>query len=332
MSESDRDPIGELMRIADNTATPDPSRMERAMKRVHGEWRAAVVKQRRGRWQRWVGAVAAVVAIVTIGAILWSDRAVQVATVERAVGEASMRDMKTRLQPNVFALPYTRTLMSGQQVTTGETGRVLLKLPSGEQLRIDTSSQVYWVSPTRMKLAYGTIYIETHNETELSDSDAFLVVTPFGSVRHVGTRFEVQVTEGSERIRVRDGAVVFSRSGQRPLTVSAGQELSADESTSRVHPGPGSADPQWEWTRQIAPELLIEGRSLFDVLEALTHESGLHVFYADDAVREQAKRITLRGSIEGLDTPDALRAVLAGSDLRFEVNTDRIDIQAGSAK
>jgi hypothetical protein len=99
------------------------------------------------------------------------------------------------------------------------------------------------------------------------------------------------------------------------------------ENESALVAGPGAADAQWDWTREIAPSFAIEGRSLSESLDWLSHETGLRVVYRDERARAQARALILRGSIEGLDSRDALRAVLAGSGLAFHLTTDGVEIR-----
>jgi ferric-dicitrate binding protein FerR (iron transport regulator) len=326
MSDSARDPVGELMRSAGRGVTPDAARMERAMQRVHGEWHAVLAgRRRRTQRVRWAAALAAVALVSVLAKVLWPlpERAVMVATLTRAVG-----DVRVGGAP----LEAGRAISSGETIETSGTGRALLSLVSGEQLRIDGQSRMDWTSRTDLRLARGAVYIETSGAPGERSSTGVVVWTPVGAVRHIGTRFEVRVADGKARVRVRDGAVTFSRKDEAPVTVAAGQQLSVARGILSIQPGPGPADLQWAWTRDIAPGFSIEGRSLYDTLEWLGRESGLRVVYADERVRSQARRLTLRGSIEGLDTRAALRAVLAGSELGFELHADRIDIFAGPAE
>jgi ferric-dicitrate binding protein FerR (iron transport regulator) len=200
---------------------------------------------------------------------------------------------------------------------------VLLSLSSGAQLRLDSQSVVKWVSPIALRLSRGAVYAETGR-----GSPQLVVSTPYGIARHVGTRFEVRVADGQARVRVREGAVDFQRKEGPAIRIERGQQLVADESRAVVQAGPGSADAAWAWTREIGPSFEIEGQSLVAALDWLGREAGLHVVYRDERARSQAQAVTLRGSIEGLDTQDALLAVLAGSGLVFSLDADRIEISS----
>jgi ferric-dicitrate binding protein FerR (iron transport regulator) len=325
------DPVAALVRSATPGLEPDAARMERALHRVHGEWHAALAERRRARRRPlFLAAAAAVLIAISVG-LLWPEAPVSVATVDRVIGDVVVRSVEhgeLRVTPSHTA----HAILNGEEIDTGSAGRALLTLRSGEQLRIDSGTLIGWTSPAELRLTRGTVYIETATNARSPAAIPVSIVTPLGSVRHVGTRFEVQVSNGGARVRVRDGSVIYSRQGEAPITLSIGQQLSVTTTSSALEAGPGSADASWEWTRGIAPEFAIEGRSLYDALEWLGHESGLRVVYADERASSQAHGVILRGSIEGLDTSAALRAVLVGGDLQFELRPDRIDIRASRSE
>jgi transmembrane sensor len=319
MSES-RDPIGMLLRSADPPLEPDAARMERAMSVVHSEWQSMLDARRRAR-RSWLAAAACLVLAVLAGLTVAFRPATPAVTVARAV----------RVQGDVLIgaqrLATDQLVMSQQKIDTGSSGRVLLDLASGGRVRIDSSSVAQWVSPTELSLTRGRVYAETA-ERGNERAAQFIITTPFGIVRHVGTRFEVQISGDQTRVRVREGAVDFERKSKLPIRVASGQQLSVSANDAVVVAGPGSADAQWTWTREISPAFIIEGRPLAEALDWLSRETGLEVVYGDEQARSQARALILRGNVDGLDTRDALRAVLAGSGLNFEMTADRVEIRS----
>src|SRR5690348_2117093 len=109
MSDSARDPVGELMRSAAGVGvTPDAARMERAMQRVHGEWHAVLAgRRRRAHRLQWAAAIAAVALVAVLAKVFWpvAEPAVAVATLARAVGDV-----------RVGQVP----LQAGRVISTGE--------------------------------------------------------------------------------------------------------------------------------------------------------------------------------------------------------------------
>jgi hypothetical protein len=323
-----RDPIEALVRSAGLGVTPDPARMERAMRNVHGEWRAALDDRRRARWRALAAGLAVVGAMAALVFALRPAPPVPVATITRVIGEGVIRHA-ARGKVEVEAARAGRVLMSGEEIDTGSTGRVLLSAASGAQLRVDTASISQWKSPSELRLTSGTVYVETASSGAVQP---LTVLTRLGDVRHVGTRFEVHVTNDETRVRVRDGTVSFSSPGRAPVMLGAGQQLVAGPRTALVQAGPGSAAPEWQWTRAIGPAFTIEGRSAFEALDWLGHETGLRVVYASERARAQARETILRGTIDGLDTQAALLAVLSGSDLDFALHADRVEVRSSDSR
>lgn len=323
MSDS-RDPIEMLLRSADPPLEPDAARMERAMSVVHGEWQSTLASRRRAR-RSWYAAAACVLLAVLAGLIVVfrpAAPAITAATVVRVQGDALVA--KQRLSAG-------QVVTSRQEIETGRSGRVLLELASGGHVRIDSSSVARWVSPTELSLTRGRLYAETAERRD-ERTPQLIVTTPFGIVRHVGTRFEVQISADQTRVRVREGAVDFERKSEPPIRVATGQQLSVSANQAVLAAGPGSADAQWAWTREISPAFVIEGRPLADALDWLSRETGLEIVYGDEEARVQAQALILRGNVDGLDTRDALRAVLAGSGLSFQVSADRVEIRSSRAE
>jgi ferric-dicitrate binding protein FerR (iron transport regulator) len=146
-------------------------------------------------------------------------------------------------------------------------------------------------------------------------------------VRHIGTRFEVRVDRDTVRVRVRDGIAIFAGNAIAPTVIEAGRQLSIEGGRVTLEQGPMASDLDWSWIQTIAPRFDIEGRSLFDTLEWLAHESGLKIIYASPAVRDRTREVVLHGSIEGLDLRQALTAVLSGSGVEYIVRADRIEVR-----
>jgi ferric-dicitrate binding protein FerR (iron transport regulator) len=319
------DAIGELVHSAGPRALPDTERMAQARLAVHTEWRASLEHGRRER-RKWLSAAA--VAALAIGAgivmLLQPPPAVQVATASRVVGSVTVQ-RPAGVNSRSAALHGDERLLVGDRLKTDAESRTLIRWERGALLRVDQQSRLALESDRSLRLEQGALYVEVDERS--ANVPDITVLTALGTIRHVGTRFEVRVTEGAVRVRVRDGTAVFKGDSMAATLIGAGQQLSIDGEHARLEQGPAASDPSWDWTRRIAPSFAIEGRSVFDTLEWLSHESGLEIRYADDAVQARARAVTLHGSIEGLGMREALIAVLTGSGLSFELAADRVEIR-----
>jgi len=323
------DAIGALVQSAGPRALPDAERMAQARLSVHAEWHASLESRRKER-RRWLSAAAIVVITIASGVVilLQPGPAVQVATTSRIVGAVKLRRVSGTDVESV-SLRGEQQLLAGDDLVTGAESRALIRWERGAAIRVDQHSWLKLESDRTLRLERGALYIETDERQGIAPE--ITVLTALGTVRHLGTRFEVRVTNGAMRVRVRDGTAVFAGTSLPATVVRAGQQLSIDGDRARLVRGPPASDAAWEWTRRIAPGFAIEGRSVFDALEWLGHESGLEIRYADDAVQSQARSVILHGSIDGLAMREALIAVLTGSGLSFELGADRVDIRRTSS-
>jgi ferric-dicitrate binding protein FerR (iron transport regulator) len=328
-TEPVNDSIGALVHSAGPRTLPDAERMVRARLAVQAEWQASVDNRSRER-RRWL--TAAMIAAVSIGVgvvlLLQPGPPVQVATTSRILGTMQVqRADGTEL--TATALRGVERLLAGDQVTTGADSRALIRWERGAALRVDQQSELKLESDHALRLQRGALYVETDERPGIAPE--ITILTALGTVRHVGTRFEVRVTDGAMRVRVRDGTAVFNGDSLAPTLIGAGQQLSIDGDRARLEQGPAASDSSWEWTRRIAPSFAIEGRSVFDALAWLGDEGGLEIRYTDDAVQALARTVILHGSIEGLALREALIAVLTGSGLSYDLSDDRVEIRRSAS-
>jgi ferric-dicitrate binding protein FerR (iron transport regulator) len=152
----------------------------------------------------------------------------------------------------------------------------------------------------------------------------FLLETPVGSVRHLGTQYEARLTDGSLRVGIREGRVEVTRSGET-VVGNAGEVLAvSDRGATRSRLSPSARD--WQWVNGVTPPFSIEGRSVDEFLAWAGRETGRRVVYSSPATEHQARSVTLRGTVEGLTPDQAVAAVLATTSLNPTVEDDQFTI------
>jgi len=293
MNDDERE-IAELLQSAGPRPEPPAAEIEAITAAAHEAWRERYGR-RRSSW-RWLAAAAAV---LIAGVAVWWMAArrdaplapVIVARVEHVTGN--------------FA---ATTIDAGERIATDASTRVALRMDGGPSLRIDGDTEVRIFSATLVELRRGAVYLDTEQR------GAIVVRTPAGRVQPVGTRFEVRVDGPRVRVRVREGRVAVNG-----VRAGAGDELLLD--------GPSVArgriradDPAWEWVTAAIAMPEIEGRSLHDFLEWLTHEKGWQLRYATPEVESRSRATTLHGSVRDLTPEQALQTVLLSAGLRHERN------------
>ncbi|HKS25265.1 MAG TPA: FecR domain-containing protein [Thermoanaerobaculia bacterium] len=210
--------------------------------------------------------------------------------------------MRPRTEP--AAAPVVAPLIA----TMGATKSIdwnggTLRLDHGTQLRIDT--------PRTATLIRGAIYYANERP-----GAAVTIHTPFGDVRDVGTRFEVRLRDDALRVRVRDGAVIV-----RGTTARAGTELVASRTavTSRTIATSGD---EWAWIENAAPPIVLEGKSLDEVLRRIAIEKGL-------TLQRSGPDQILHGDVP-LSVNEALDAATAAAGVTVRIEGDRLIVRGRS--
>jgi ferric-dicitrate binding protein FerR (iron transport regulator) len=212
------------------------------------------------------------------------------------------------------------SLTSGSPVRAGQTlevrGDSLVSLAGGGNLRVARASSIEVLAANAVKLTRGELYVDIPPGSR--GSDHFMVVTPAGEFRHVGTQFAVAIVNGVTRLRVREGAVQWHAT-DGDSTVNAGTEVTIDSGRTVTRRPIATAGRDWAWAETLAPDVDIENRPLQEFLVWFSRETGRKLELADDAARNQAATIRMHGNVRGLTAMEALTAVMSATTLRFEL-------------
>lgn len=316
----EEDVTAHLLRLAGAPPEPPVERRARVRAAVHEAWRAH-------RRQRIARRSAAAIALCGVAAALViavrMDRArpaaarpsqtplpseATMATAARMQGRPALRPGGGEALPLTTAMP----IHVNDVIETDSASRASLRMADGSSLRIDRGSRVRVVGRAAIELGGGAAYLETSEK-----SRGFEIRTPIGTVRDVGTRFEVRLIDSGLRLRVRAGMVQIAR-GVRVTAAAAGTETTVTMTGTAVRQVPPYG-PEWAWVASLASPFAIEGHSLRAFLEHTAAEEGWTLRYASPAVAEAADRILLHGSVDGLGPEDALQVALATSGLQYRL-------------
>ena len=316
-----------LLRSVGPRPTPPADFAAEVRAAVAAEWRATVAARQPQRrfTQPWL-AIAASVAVlaVAVGVALprWKAAGGPVAVVARVTGAAEVRHSTDGTwQP----LTATSTVAASDEIRTSGSGRVALRRPDGLEVRLDTDTQLAFTGDERARLASGGVYVDAG--TPGSGSGAFVVGTPYGDVRHVGTQYVASIHDGALQVAVREGSIAIDR-GQVPVVARAGEALAVREDGSVVRSQVDSHGQAWHWAAAIAPEFAIEGRSLDEFLAWAGRETGRKIVYTSADAAREAEQTMLKGSTTGLAPEAAVAAVFASQPaLRHVIAVGQIRIE-----
>lgn len=323
------DEVAKLLSLAGPRARLPEHEVASAREAARAAWRRGLARAMRRR----VAQVAAMAASVVLVVVLVSrDRA---PAPEAVPDLAPLGELVVRSGDVAVTGAESLRIGTGATIATGHQGRAALELLAGASLRIDVSSVVRFESPTEVALDRGAVYLDVHRASARSP---IAVETPLGTVRHLGTQFEVRLLGGGGdqgqpdtlRVRVREGRVAVERRGV-VTEASAGAELTLHADGSIARSVTPAEAPVWSWTQQIAPEFRIEGRTLASYLTWVSRETGMMIRYADDELEARASRTVLHGTIAGLTPEESLAVVLPSCGLAHTRAGSSFTIEGGEA-
>jgi ferric-dicitrate binding protein FerR (iron transport regulator) len=308
--------IAELLRSVPSRPAPSQAATERVQAAVYEAYLDSLRKRRR---RRAALSIAASIVMIIVASFLFQQRSptpVVVAHITRTAGDAKV---------NSSAGVTDQPVRTHETVSVPHGARLLLTLTNGIGLRLDESTRLVFESPATLRLAGGTVYVETPRDVTAHRSADLVIETAYGAVRHVGTKFEVRIAERELlRVRVREGTVLFRNSLGTNTIVKAGEQLDYEGNVATVRPGPGAASDAWAWTEVVGPRYHIEGRSLAEALDWFTNQAGMRLEFADEESRARATGIILHGDVSTLTLRQAIQAILSGSDLPYAIEESRL--------
>jgi ferric-dicitrate binding protein FerR (iron transport regulator) len=353
------DRIEALLRRTGARPPVPADRAARLKAAAKAQWHAEVRRETKRRWAwRGLATAAAIGGIGAIGAMAVSlgvmggtrpdpKRSADAAPAAPAARVEMIADaawLRTAGRETPAPLRPGDSLAVGAEVATEERGRVALRLTTGHSIRLDTGTRLRVLADRAIALDQGAVYVDSHtapldrgaSDTGAPDAAAgsIEIHTPLGTIRDIGTQFEVRWLPASLRVRVREGRVTFDTSGAA-VEVAAGQEVERRRDQAgmgqalvpRALPITGAG---LDWIDGITPMPGIDGRSLQWFLAWMARERGLKLSFATPQAAAAAPRIVLNGSIAGMTLDQALASVLATCQMTHRIEGDVLRIELSS--
>jgi ferric-dicitrate binding protein FerR (iron transport regulator) len=301
------DALAALVRAAGKRPAPPAEDYERVLAASRATWRAKVQSRRQRRFLYAVAASLAAVALI-FGAVTRLSDAPPAASAVALQGRVEI------LSNGVWQeLPAIHTAIPADtRLRTVADGRGSLAFEHGVSLRLDRATEVLIRSATRVELEAGALYFDSGADRSAT---AFEIGTPFGTVRDIGTQFEVRSLPDGLRVRVREGDVTLYRPGApSTLATTAGEQLSIDSGGAIRRQPFATDDPDWDWITEVAQPPEVEGQTAYEVLRWVARESGRELRFADATAEQSARRSVLSGSGRGLTPLELLEIVVATAE------------------
>jgi ferric-dicitrate binding protein FerR (iron transport regulator) len=326
VTRSDEAGIEELLRQVGARDEPAADMMREVEAAVHAEWRS-MLQQRQSR-RRFMTAGIAASAVLAVGVAALGVRyltpaePIQVAQVTRVDGHLLVRP-ETQ---SAHEIAISQAVFTGETIQTDDRSRAAMRFGDAVSLRLDHGTIVKVAAADELILTAGALYVDS----QARHPQALTIRTDAGSVRHVGTQYEVRTHADEMEVSVREGRVMIANAAGTASGV-AGERIRVTPRGEIVRSTVPAHDPSWRWAAHTAPSFDINERTFASFAEWVARETGRKVVYASSEAQSAANELTLRGSIAGLDPDTALTAVLSTTQLRrYETKDALIGIALAS--
>ena len=315
--------IDRLMRLAGRRDEASAVARARARAVTHDAWRETLERRSRRRWT-WFALPLAAAATVIFAVVLSrpADDRGAAADVEVATLLRGSLSVDGRSSGADRAGVTGETLRSGAVIRTANGQFATLALAGGGELRLNGGTTVRFSGDRRFEIEAGHLFVDSGH----TSGSTLAIDTPGGTIRDVGTRFDVRVTGRDLRVRVRAGAVSLGV-GSLHFDAIAGQQLVARSAEAAVVEPAQLYGSDWDWLLAAAP-FRVEGATLEAFLRWVESESGRRVEFSDPSLRPALAPTVLHGSTEGHTLEDALAVILPACGLSHRFDGDRIVISA----
>lgn len=321
------DAIERILRSAPRRPTPSAADIARARGAVRDEWIALCGRRRMRRRILSLAMAASIIAAVAAGLFMLrvpSALPERVATIQRSTGQIYLPDEQSVLHQLSDPVDFS----TGQSVVTGEDAAVALDWLGGGSLRIDENSRVEFISSGEIFLRDGRVYFDSQPSTlqariETRVTADFAVRTVEGVIRHAGTQYMTGVAATGVTVSVREGQVHVAGTTIN-ATATAGQQVRLREGAPPSYTNVGTHGALWRWAEKIAPEVIVDQRSVHEFIGWVARESGLDVRFASDAAEQLAQTTQMTGSSGSLEPRAALQVLLQTTTLKAAIEDGSI--------
>jgi ferric-dicitrate binding protein FerR (iron transport regulator) len=327
IEDHEAEAIARLLRLAGPRPRVPADREARLRSAAHAHWSTSVRRGRRLRWAVWTSVSLAAASVLIFIATLRGWRVLDILPVPGSAVATVLRVEGFLNVPASQAPAAGAELKSRAALTTGAGDRVALQMRGGAVVRVDSGTRLRLISPSSIDLDSGAVYVDSGPSGKAAPP--MEIRTRLGIVRDVGTQFQVRVGQGGIQVSVRQGIARLEREGASH-DATAGIELSLRDDgalTSRTIPSTGG---EWDWILHLSPSFPLEGSPLAEYLAWVGRETGLRIEFQDPSVEEEAPRVILHGSVEGLRPEETLAAVLPTCGMTHAIDGDTVTIRRNS--
>ncbi|MFT7651341.1 MAG: hypothetical protein ACI9ON_000892 [Limisphaerales bacterium] len=297
------------------TARKNPSaeNVAEARGRANEAWLAMVAKRKRRSLQRFSGIAATFAILGIIGLTQFS--AVAPIEFELAAGVLVEESTNRTVGPSQMIELEGSTIWVAKEPTR-------MALNDIGDIRLSKGARAEIYSGEELRLLNGSIYIDTQGDADIT------ILTPFGTVSDIGTRFAVTVDENQLVVGVRHGEVrVESRFGELHAKGqgSTASVVTVDDQGSRTHTEPSSAE-RWEWIHAVSPGY--DNNTVMGAVRQIADDLGVELTFENRGVEAGVTNVAVQGDLQNLQPRQALQYVFQDSGMNYQLDAENLTISS----
>jgi ferric-dicitrate binding protein FerR (iron transport regulator) len=306
---------------------PSAAARERAFAKLQQEFQAqhaSAPARGHARWaNRWTMAAGIAMALTAAWLLRDVKRDVLVARAESIGGSVEIRAANSGAQ----SLAEGGEISSGSTLSTGDAGGVLLRVSPDLTVRLAASTQARFAAGDELELRQGQVFIDATPGARTP----LRVVTPYGTITHLGTQYLVKLGTDGVEVAVREGRAQIASASVTSVAEAGRWVLHRDAGAAPLSGALEPADPRFDWIGKLPSEFRLEGATLAGFLAWFQRETGLTPIYSPGLDAGQFAQVQLKGSIEDLEPLEALSYVLATADLAWHREGAKVVIEKRQA-
>jgi ferric-dicitrate binding protein FerR (iron transport regulator) len=313
--------------LAQLKVAPSAAARERAFAKLQQEFagqHAAAPPRRYARWaNRWTMAAGVAMAVTAAWLLRDAKPEVLVARAESIAGSVEVQAANSAAQ----SLAEGGGISSGSTLSTGDAGGVLLRVSPDLTVRLAAGTQARFTAGDELELRQGQVFIDATPGARTP----LRVVTPYGTVTHLGTQYLVKLGADSVEVAVREGRAQIASASVTSVAEAGRWVLHRDAGATPLVGDLEPADPRFDWIGKLPSEFRLEGATLAGFLAWFQRETGLTAVYSPGLDAGQFAPVQLKGSIDDLEPLEALSYVLATADLAWHREGAKVVIEQRQA-
>lgn len=270
---------------------PDATVKKEVFVKLHEEWQDLIAAKRRRKRSMAFGIAASAIVAVSLLMVAQTSMFQRAPDPFGQIVRSNGNGLTVRYGSLDTSFPAEEEhLVEGARISTASDTRVLVRLSGGGTLRFDQNTRVELMSGSTIRLRVGAVYFDSRGRDAASTAAPLSIVTPAGTVTHLGTQYMARVDQSGTAVGVREGSVSI-RSPSTSMTAGAGEMIRFDRRNRATDERLSAHAPAWDWVMAIAPRIPSERSSVAEILDWIARESGRRVEYENGAGQAAAREM-----------------------------------------